>query len=436
MKFVKIASIVLMSILTSLYFFPFEFSFLPGINTKMAMAGIGLILLGFRLAMKRRSAIDKDFFILSLYAALVSLAGFISVVINDTNDYTYASYIISMWVWLSAAYVVINCMKSLHGHISIVLVCNYLIAVCVAQCIVAYAIDMYKPLDNFVRSFIAMDSFIGGIKGRLYGIGAALDVAGSRFAAALIMIVYILSTKNDSSQQKFTGIYVTAFLIIAIIGNIIARTTTVGMVIALLYLGIYASGIYKMEFNRNIIPALSWFAGILIVAIPFFIYWYNTSPAFYENIRFGFEGFFSLAEKGEWEVHSNEMLMQGYIFPDNLKTWIIGDGYFNNPFYSPSEPYYVGPQWGGFYMNTDVGYSRFIFYFGITGLGAFIAFMCKTSFTCMNYSPDYKMMFFILLILNFIIWMKVSTDIFLVFALFLAMGSEESQEEELEEKTA
>ena len=35
--------------------------------------------------------------------------------------------------------------------------------------------------------------------------------------------------------------------------------------------------------------------------------------------------------------------------------------------------------------------------------------------------PKQKMLFFILLMLNFIVWLKVSTDIFQFFALFLAV---------------
>ena len=62
-----------------------------------------------------------------------------------------------------------------------------------------------------------------------------------------------------------------------------------------------------------------------------------------------------------------------YVFPDNIKTWIIGDGYFANP--GDTDPYYVGPLGGAFYKSTDVGYLRFIFYFGVLGLFAFVLFL-------------------------------------------------------------
>ena len=159
------------------------------------------------------------------------------------------------------------------------------------------------------------------------------------------------------------------------------------------------------------------FVGILVCLIPFLCYLYQVNTSFHENIRFAFEGFFSLAEKGRWEVHSNDMLKNMYVFPDNLKTWFIGDGYFDNPYYS--EPYYVGPKMGGYYMGTDVGYLRFIYYFGLIGLFAFSAFMLKIGQILMNRFHEERIMFLIIILLNFIVWFKVSTDLFVVYALFL-----------------
>ena len=37
------------------------------------------------------------------------------------------------------------------------------------------------------------------------------------------------------------------------------------------------------------------------------------------HLRFGFEGFFSIYEKGHWETNSNNILKNMVIFPDNMK---------------------------------------------------------------------------------------------------------------------
>ena len=85
LRYIQIALAVL---LTSFYFFPFEFTFLPGVNTKMAMAGVGLVLLGLQLGKARNQLFSKDIVTISAYALLVSLTSFIAVTLNETRDYT------------------------------------------------------------------------------------------------------------------------------------------------------------------------------------------------------------------------------------------------------------------------------------------------------------------------------------------------------------
>ena len=127
----------------------------------MIMAGVGLVILFVNMARGQRPTMDKEFFNLSLCAMGVSLAGLIAVILNDTHDYTYASYIVSMWVWLGGAYTVIQVMRHVHGCVSVELVANYLISVCVVQCVIAFSMDQYAPLKQFVDSFLASEGFIG-----------------------------------------------------------------------------------------------------------------------------------------------------------------------------------------------------------------------------------------------------------------------------------
>ena len=143
----KYILIVFTIIITSFYFFPFNFRFLPTVNTKMGMAALGLVILAVQLARNRNTQINKDFFFVSLFAAFVSLAGLFSVVYNNTADYAYASYIVSMWVWVSAAYIVVSLIRYVHGTVSVYLLCNYLIVLCAAQCILALTIYLvYRKL--------------------------------------------------------------------------------------------------------------------------------------------------------------------------------------------------------------------------------------------------------------------------------------------------
>ncbi len=416
-------------ILTSFYFFPFTFTFLPGVNTKMAMAGVGLVLVGLQLGRARNSIFSKDMVTISLYAVMVSFTSFIAVTLNETRDYTYVSYIISMWVWLSAAYVAVKYMRTVHGYISVELVCNYLIAVCVFQCISALIIDTFPVVKNYALTYIAdlgpTEMELMKESGRLFGFGAALDPAGSRFAAVLTIIVFMATRLAATNRNKYLVGYILAFIFIAIAGNMIARTTTVGVIIALAFL-LYSIGLHRMAISKSTGRIILWFVGILVVAVPLLTILYHTNEQFHDNLRFAFEGFFSLAEKGRWEVSSNEILKNMIVFPDNLKTWIIGDGYMLNP--NMSDPYYTGEYHNaGYYQLTDIGYLRFIFYSGLIGLAAMALFIWKAGRISMLKFKDQQTLFWLLLAVNYVVWFKVSTDIFLALALFLVIDKEENE---------
>lgn len=428
---IRIVGITFAVILTSFFFFPFEFTIFPGVNTKMALAGIGLLILGYRLASLRTGLIDKQFFLLSLWAGIVSIIGCLSITFNNTPDTAYASYIISMWVWLSAAYTVTTYIKMVHSNISTMLLLRYLIVVCVCQCILALLIDSYSNIKQIIDQYIQQgQDFLNKTNvDRLYGIGASLDVAGSRFAAVLVMIAFSVTEMCNTDERRYVPLLLVAFFLIAVIGNMIARTTTVGLILALAYL-VYVSGFHTLKIDKNYSVLWNWFIGILLATIAISVFCYYFVPGTEEKLRFAFEGFFSLAEKGKWEVGSNVRLKEMYVIPQNLKTWLIGDGYFSNP--NDVDPYYTGKIIDTFYMGTDVGYLRFIFYFGLGGLFAMCMVIYKAGSFCMNNISHYKVMFVLLLLVNYIVWLKVSTDIFLVFALFLMVSRSEEEDKQLQ----
>ena len=415
-------------ILTSFYFFPIETVFLPGMNTKMALAGIGLLILGKRLAQRRDAGINKNFFVLSLLALGISLISLLTMTINNTPDASFLTYFVSMWVWMGGAYTVVRWLDTAYGYVNVRLVCNQLIAVCVIQCLIAWTKDVYPPLQAWVDSFVGGEAFMGNTKeARLSGIGAALDVAGLRFSAVSVMIGYILSKVEELSHKQVVT-YLASFLIIAVIGNMMSRTTTVGVGLALVY-WIYSTNLLSLKQNIKNQKLWFWLGGILCVIIPVFIYLYFANDTFYKNIRFGFEGFFSLWETGEWQTSSNDILLEHMVvFPDNWVTWLIGDGYAANPMdktLSSFGPYYTGPIYHGYYKGTDIGYLRYIFYFGLVGTFVFSLFMWRSAWACIHRFKNYKMMFLMILLVNYIGWFKVSTDIFLVFAIFLVLSKED-----------
>lgn len=433
----KIVGIIFTLLVTSCFFFPFNPTFLPMANSKMVVAAFGLVAFLLSFVQNRGRAFRQDLLVIGAYSLAISLLSFLTGLIHTTNDYAYASFIMSFLVWTGAAYACTELIRKVHGHLSVRLVVNYLIGVCVAQCVLALSMEYIPALKTFVDSIIEGEGFMGKAgDDRLYGIGCALDVAGGRFAAVLCMIAYFCVNNNSLEHKRYTILYMIAFLIIMVIGSMIGRSTLIGIVVALVYWA-YSTGGYKEIENSGIKKVALWSVLILACVIPLGAHLYNTNIVFHENLRFGFEGFFSMFEKGRWETNSNNILRNMIVFPDNLSTWIFGDGYIENP--RKVDPYYIGPDYRGYYMATDIGYIRFLFYFGIIGTLVMVAYILKVAFVCMDRLKDYKMLFMMILILNLIYWCKVSTDMFVVFAPFLIISPEEneeycmSQQEEYEE---
>lgn len=423
----RILAIAIAIILTSFYYFPFWFTALPAVNTKQIMAIVGVIAWGVHLSINRSASLGRELLPLSLFAMAFSLACFFSVTYNSTSDYAYATYIVSMWIWLAGAYGVCWIIRMVHDSVSLRTMSHYLIAVCMIQCALALFIDNSPAFKDFVDAHIIQgQEFLVQVK-RLYGIGAMLDTAGIRFSIVLILIAHLLTSGKDKDNKVLIILYLLAFATITVIGNIIARTTLTGVILSLLYLAYRQLPVWK----ERAFGTKELLVGLLVIAcvcIPMVTYFYNTNAAFHKNLRFGFEGFFNLIENGKWEVGSNEQLKAMIVFPKTLKTWLIGDGYFNNPI--AVDPYFTGTITRGYYMGTDIGYLRFIFYCGAIGLLAFSLYICKAVEICIHRFPTGKMMILFLGILNFVVWFKVSTDIFLIFALLLVAEPEVSTDKQ------
>lgn len=430
---------LLVMLVVSSFFFPFSLFAFPQ-NSKNVMAALGLVFMFMTLVYSKNFTIPKGILILLLLASFVSLASLFSINYNQTPDNSYVTYLRAAFIWLSAAYVASMVIYLAHGRVDVRLIVNYLIAVCLFQCTMALLIDFIPAVKTFVDSYFDQGQDMLNDMNRLYGIGAALDVAGSRFAAVLIAIAAYVDHRKDDLKAYEILFYLISFILISVVGNMIARTTIVGLGIGLGYLVLRQfQGIFQQRNQGGDKKVLGMWGVALGVLIPIAVFYYNTSEQFHELMRFGFEGFFSLAETGEWMVASNETLESMIVFPADLETWIVGDGYFAN---QRNDINYLGDATeGGFYMGTDIGYLRFIFYFGLIGLFAMSMVIIYAASLCAESYPEYRTIFWLVCLANFVVWLKVSTDLFLFFCPFIcasiianAFEQEEEDEDEDEEE--
>lgn len=406
---------ILLTIICSLYYFPITLNALPMLNSKMFLAALGIVLFAWEHIIKNRTlSIRKEMLPVLLLGLLISLWSYYSVVYNNTSDFVFVTYFVSMSVWLGGAYVVIYLLRVVYGTVTYKLVFKYLVYVCTAQCVLALIIDHVPSFAMAVDSVIQQVSLEYFDKNpRIYGIGAAFDTAGIRFSCVLVAVAYLI---NNTRNEVERGIYIAAMVVISVVGNMISRTTVLGIVLALLYL-MLANGSWLKAYITP--KKILWVLGLFILSVVLYdlgSYMYAVNPGFREAFDYGFEGFINLFNTGEFATNSSDMLFRGLtsegILPDNTKTWLIGDGWFNDP-YSPVN----------FYAGTDSGYIVFIYYSGIIGLLMFVVYFTTSTYLLCKRDMNMILFFFCVLLLQFLVWIKIPTDLFCFYALLLLVDS-------------
>ena len=410
----KLIIIILNCIVTSFYMFPVGLFFLPEqVNTKMIIALLGGIAFGFECLRRKELSLSKPVLISAILAVIFSVWCYFSATINGTDDTTYASYWISFATWLGGAYGVCWLIRETEGKFNLDSLSFYLTLVCLAQCVLALVIDSNLAFQRLVdRIFIQGQEFFHEVH-RLYGIGAALDVAGVRFSAVLILMAHQMSAYGKILDKRNLAIfYFASYVFIFIVGSIIARTTWVGAAMGLVYMGATYSKVNRGSLSSR--QAGFWLIslGVIILAVIISAWLYNRSPLFRSNLRFAFEGFFNWVENGTFRTDSTDKLNRNmWIWPNDSRTWAIGSGIF-----------------GDFAFGTDIGYCRFVLYVGLIGLSMFSLFFLHNGLSVARMFTNANYLALLLTALTFVVWLKVATDIFFIFALLFstAVLSDES----------
>lgn len=409
----RILSVILMVVVCSGYFFPVTLKLFPIANSKMILAAIGLILFVWEHVRYKSSAIRKELLPVILFGGLFSLSSFNSVVYNGTNDFVFVTYCVSMAVWLGGAYCVVCLLKGMYGTVSLQTVFWYMGVMCAGQCIVAVMIDNIPALKNLVDSVFGISGEYFEKTPRLYGIGASFDTAGIRFSCVLLGIGYLIKHSISRRNKDFC---ILLLFIIGIIGNMISRTTVVGLAVTFAYLLMSSTLVSWFQISLTS-EKLLWGGGLCLSIVLLYsigVYMYDNMAGVRKAFDYGFEGFVNWYETGVYSTHSSDLLLNNVfsIYPDNMKTWMIGDGYFSDPYDSEK-----------FYMGTDMGYIRYIFYCGIIGLLFFLSYFISCTYVLCKRECNMNLFFVCLFVIQLIVWIKIPTDIFCFYALLLLADS-------------
>lgn len=186
-------------------------------------------------------------------------------------------------------------------------------------------------------------------EGRITGFISSYFGAGCINGLGLILIVYIVSINRNVNLIVWNLIYV----LILMVGILMARTVLVGFAFSMFFLFIYKWGSIYMLKRR--IKWLTMFLIFLVIAVLLTVILIDE-----RILLWAFEMFVNYFNGEGFSTESSDALETMTVLPDNLQTWIIGDGLYTN-------------LDGTYYMETDIGLCRLLFYGGVMILLAFFS---------------------------------------------------------------
>ena len=387
----------------------------------MILAVFGILAFVYDCMQKHSVNISHPTLISTILAIVFSVWCYYCITANGTDDTMYSRYWLSYATWLGGAYGVCFLIRTINGKIDLEILTFYLSMVCVVQCALALMIDNIPSFQRTVDSIFLQDFTFFHRINRLYGIGAALDTAGVRFSVILVLMAHQMSVYGKVMEQPGMKIYYfAAYAFIVVVGSIIARTTWTGAILGIAYMMLtylrIRYGAVSLKQNRFWLIM----GGVTLVTVLITAWLYNHNPDFRNNLRFGFEGFFKWYETGSFQTDSTDKLnLTMWVWPSDTRSWVIGTGLF-----------------GDWIYGTDIGYCRFCLYCGLVGMVIFSIFFIYNGVSFIRLFPGTTYVALLLIALTFIIWLKVSTDIYFIYALlFSTYGLNQGEEIPCESST-
>nr|WP_308757666.1 hypothetical protein [uncultured Bacteroides sp.] len=355
------------------YLYPISFNFFP-IDTGEILhlcGGVYFILRGGRY-------LNKDIYEMLKIAILVMIIGiFATAVYNHVYDLSLVKKILSFFLYPFSAMLVVHLISKSTKSFSAYLVFEWIIYITVIQGVISMAMYYDKNLQEYIISYIS----VGEENENFMEVQSAFRlIALCKFQYANMAVVYgytlfiaiSLAFSKSSKLYSCKLMYFFIILFICIVGVLSARTFFLILFFSFLY---YSFLLYKRKGSYSIVHIL-FILSIVLILLSISMYFLANSE-YSQTYRWAFEWYINMDESQSFETGSSNKLQEMYKFPDNLKTWLLGDGVFTT-------------SDGLFYMYTDVGYLRNLFYWGVIGSFMFYYFQYKCCSIICNLTKDWN----------------------------------------------
>lgn len=417
---------IMLQIIVFLYIYNILFAGFPnGFGTRQIFGFCGvfkfLIEVYKKIYFRHNLNVNKNLIKLLLIILLLGIVSLFTNLLNNTDERVFLRYPLSFVSVIFSAYFVISFLKNIYEEISIIKISEYFVRAVFIQVIIACSMFFIPSLKEILLSIQSSAEFDENIvervaELRIIGFGSMFFGSGVINGYALILIPFLIRTSKMNNRGLF--FYTFNFLLIFVVGMMMARTTMIGSILGFV-LFFSPLSIKRISFSKKI-PRFFFFLFSVPSAIIIYIsFLSNEIKDKISNLaNFGFELFINYVDGNGLTSSSSEDLKSMYIWPSELKTYLIGDGYFIDP---------DNPSF--YYMGSDVGYIRLIYYFGIIGMIIYLLVCLYPLIVAYKIYQNklFKILFvlsgFYLIVLN----LKGFTDVFFIFIL-IGLALQKGQE--------
>lgn len=389
---------VILLIIVFIFIYPVFPKFLP-IPLDRVLQICGMAVLCFYPQDLKNIITDK--FVWGFYRVtffLLLLAFFAQLQLTTNSDLYFIKEVFDTFMYIFSAYLICWQMRRAYGYISIQILIYYIVLAAILQTFISFLFFFNKDLFDFYISLLKEEINQGlfertsSINKRFMGLGSQFFTGIIRYGIAFFSILILpFIYKCRLTNNKF--LYWSSVLLIAVGGLLTGRTFFAALALGIFMYVLIKSG-NLISFITNNIKALFGVITSSIILLLLAITFMDTERL--DTVyNFVFELFINFFESDSLESGSTDRMGEMYFFPDNLNTWFFGDGRM------------IGDSGSGYYMRTDIGFIRLLFYFGLPSTLFFIYVLFKyyKILESQIQSKAFKYLFFFttiwMLVLNF-----------------------------------
>lgn len=349
-----------------IFIYPIFLKFLP-LPFDRVLQAVGLLVLLLNpqdLIKILKSAPFWRFMVLTL--GLLILAIIAQLQIIGAYDFYFIKTVIDTFLSVFSAYLVFWALRKLNRSIDISYVLYFIVLAGLLQTVISTIFFVNTSYFETYISFLKEEtneglfSRLSTLNKRFIGVGSQFFSGVIKYGFAFLSILILPFLK----RSKFTSnkiIYWSCVLLIVVGGVLTGRTFFVALLLGVLMVSILKA---KSLFSFVSANVKVFFMVIIALPIIYFIASLLLDGERLDTINdYVFELFINFFSEGELSTTSSDATLAMYKFPEQISTWIFGDGKMFDS--------------GGYYMRTDVGFIRLIFYFGLPSTFFFVYVLYK-----------------------------------------------------------